>query len=63
MKDYINSQQENEPSVIAKIGLGMILIKGLAQLCDVEVSVEDNIWDSRAVGTVYQIIFGTPTKM
>ena len=28
MKEYINSQQENEPSVISKIGLGLILING-----------------------------------
>ena len=57
MKDHINSQQENESSMIAKIGLGMILIKGLAPLCSVEVSVEDNTWDSKTVGTIYKISF------
>ncbi len=53
VKDYINSMKENDSLVRTRIGLGMILIKGLAPLCGVKVSVTDNLWDSRAVGTIY----------
>ena len=56
MKEYINSQ-ENTSSVAAKIGLGLILVKGLAPLCGAQISVSDNIWDTRAVGTVYLLTF------
>jgi signal transduction histidine kinase len=57
LKKFINSQEKNESSAAAKVGLGMILIRGLTPLCGAEIKVNDNIWDSRAVGTVYFLIF------
>ena len=56
MKKYINSQ-ENTSSVTVKIGMGLILVKGLAQLCGTQISVSENIWDTRAVGTIYLLTF------
>jgi signal transduction histidine kinase len=56
LMEYINSS-EFSSKMNAKIGLGTILIKGLPALCGAEISATDNVWDDRAVGTVYLITF------
>jgi signal transduction histidine kinase len=59
LKDYITSQEKDVSSVATEISLGSILIKGLAPLCGAKISIKDNTWDSRAVGTVYLLGFVT----
>jgi signal transduction histidine kinase len=56
LMEYINSS-EFSSKMNTKTGLGTILIKGLPSLCGAEISTTDNIWDERAVGTVYLITF------
>ena len=60
-KKYINSSELSSPT-IAKIGLGTILIKGLPVLCGIEIGVMDNLWDNRAVGSVYILSFEKNSK-
>lgn len=59
IKKFLNNTDSLAESVAPGLGLGLVLIHGLALLCRVQLHVDDVIEESAIVGTKYTLIFRT----
>ena len=59
IKRFLNNTDSLSESVAPGVGLGLVLIQGLALLCSVQLHVDDVIEESAIVGTKYTLIFRT----
>ena len=59
IKMFLNNSDSLSESVAPGLGLGLVLIHGLALMCRVQLHVDDVIEESTIVGTKYTLIFRT----
>jgi len=57
VKDFLNSPTSLSHPVAPGLGLGLILIKGLSQICEIHLYVEDVIETNASVGTKFVLSF------
>lgn len=57
VKDFMNAPDSLKRPVPPGLGLGVILIRGLALLCGVHLTVSDRVEDSEVIGTRFQLDF------
>lgn len=57
IKDYLNNPNSLTEQVPPGMGLGVVLIQGLATMCRANLRVQDFIEDSKVVGTTYILNF------
>ena len=59
IKDFLNNPNSLSENVAPGMGLGIILIQGLANMCGFQLHVEDVLDESKIVGTKYILRFKT----
>jgi len=57
IKDYLNNPNTLTEQVPSGMGLGVVLIQGLATMCRANLRVKDFVEDSKVVGTTYTLNF------
>lgn len=57
IKAFLNSSDALSSSDKPLVGLGVLLIRGIASLCNILLVVSDNVEDMSVVGTVYNLRF------
>ncbi|MCJ7817754.1 MAG: ATP-binding protein, partial [Candidatus Thorarchaeota archaeon] len=57
IKDYLNNPNSLSEQVPPGMGLGVVLIQGLATMCRSDLHVQDFVEDSKVVGTTYTLTF------
>lgn len=57
MKDYLNNPNSLSEQKVPGLGLGVILIQGLANMCNAQIRVDDELDGSTAIGTRYILTF------
>jgi signal transduction histidine kinase len=57
IKDYLNNPNSLSEQVPSGLGLGVVLIQGLATMCRANIHVQDNVEDFKVVGTTYILNF------
>ena len=57
IKDYLNNPNSLMEQVPLGVGLGIVLIQGLATMCEANIRVQDFVEDSKVVGTTYTLNF------
>jgi signal transduction histidine kinase len=57
LKDFLNSPESLSRPVPPGLGIGVVLIRGLAIICGIDLCVEDIIQDSSVIGTKYILGF------
>jgi len=57
IKDYLNNPNSLTEQVPSGMGLGVVLIQGLATMCRANLRVKDFVEDSKVVGTTYTLNF------
>jgi hypothetical protein len=61
LKTFLNSTDSLSKPDRPLVGLGVILIRGIASLCNIHLTVSDNLEDISVVGTTYYLKFnGVP---
>jgi signal transduction histidine kinase len=58
MCDFLNDVNALNSPAAPGTGLGLILIRGLTQLCKANLHVQNRVKDSKVIGTVYTLEFG-----
>jgi signal transduction histidine kinase len=62
MCDFLNDANALNSPAAPGTGLGLILIRGLTQLCKANLHVQNNVKDSKIIGTVFTLEFGRATS-
>jgi signal transduction histidine kinase len=57
LKAFLNSTESLKKPDQPLVGLGMLLIRGIASLCGISLHVTDNIADMSVIGTTYHLRF------
>jgi signal transduction histidine kinase len=57
IKDFLNNPNSLSGQVPSGMGLGVVLIQGLATMCSSNLHVQDFVEDSKVVGTAYTLTF------
>jgi len=57
IRDYLNNPNSLTEQVPSGLGLGIVLIQGLATMCRAGLHVEDYVEDSKSIGTTYILNF------
>jgi signal transduction histidine kinase len=55
IKSFLNNSFSTHEKIASGVGLGMILIHSLAQMCEAKIHVEDITEESRVIGTKYTV--------
>ncbi len=60
IKTFLNSTDSLSKPDRPLVGLGVILIRGIASLCNIHLTVSDNLEDISVIGTTYTLRFNGP---
>ncbi|MHA2383923.1 MAG: ATP-binding protein [Candidatus Thorarchaeota archaeon] len=57
LKEFLNSPDALSKPDMPMVGLGVLLIRGIASLCGIQLLVSDNVDDISVTGTTYNLRF------